>query len=170
MVRNFQNGKICSIRSHQTEKIYIGSTTQTLVGRLRHHKQIETRFKKNSQQIIDGGSYDMILLEDYPCENRNELHKREKYYIENNNCINKKIPTRTRLEYRDTNRDIILGKNREYTRLRKDDKKEYDKKYRDLNKDRLLERHICDICGGSYLSKHISTHNKTLKHMTYIKK
>ena len=34
---NFANSKIYAIRSHQTEKIYIGSTTQSLSRRLSEH-------------------------------------------------------------------------------------------------------------------------------------
>ena len=36
---NFQNGKIYCIRSHQTDKVYIGSTTQTLAQRFGKHKK-----------------------------------------------------------------------------------------------------------------------------------
>ena len=43
---------------------------------------------------------DIILVESYPCENKNELHSRERYYIENNNCVNKIIPTRTSKEFK----------------------------------------------------------------------
>ena len=36
---NYQNGKIYCIRSHQTDNIYIGSTTQKLCVRMAEHKR-----------------------------------------------------------------------------------------------------------------------------------
>ena len=36
--------------------------------------------------------YNIILLENFPCNNKNELLKREGYYIKNLDCVNKKLP------------------------------------------------------------------------------
>ena len=33
--------------------------------------------------------YNIILLENFPCNNKNELLKREGYYIKNLDCVNK---------------------------------------------------------------------------------
>ena len=49
----------------------------------------------------------MELLENYPCNNKYELETRERYHIENNECINRMIPTRTSKEWRDDNKEII---------------------------------------------------------------
>jgi hypothetical protein len=35
------------------------------------------------------------LVENYPCNSKNELMKREGYYIQNNECINKCVAGRT---------------------------------------------------------------------------
>jgi hypothetical protein len=39
---------------------------------------------------------DIILVENYPCNNKYELEAKERWYIENNDSINKNIPTRTK--------------------------------------------------------------------------
>ena len=37
-------------------------------------------------------------MESVPCETKNELHKRERYHIEKNVCVNKVVPLRTKHE------------------------------------------------------------------------
>ena len=69
MPPNYQNGKVYAIRSHSTDKIYIGSTTQLLFKRLSGHV---ADYKRNhivsSRKIIELGDYYIELLCDYPCE------------------------------------------------------------------------------------------------------
>lgn len=55
----------------------------------------------SSYKLIELGDIDIILLENYPCKDKNELHARERYYIEQykDSIVNKVIPTRTIQEY-----------------------------------------------------------------------
>ncbi len=54
-------------------------------------------------------NFDMSILERYNCTNKQELHKREAYYINKlNPALNNSIPLRTRKQYRTDNRDKIL--------------------------------------------------------------
>ena len=76
---------------------------------------LENKFNYiTSFKIFENGDYDIILVEKYPCKDRMELYQRERYYIENNECVNKIIPTRTEKEWREDNAEKI-----------KEDKKEY---------------------------------------------
>ena len=50
---------------------------------------------------------DIILVEAFPCNNKNELESRERYYIENNICLNKNIPTRTMKEWKINNKEHL---------------------------------------------------------------
>ena len=90
---NYSNSKIYKIVCKTTGLTYYGSTTATLKSRLRDH----TYYKKgnrdcSSQPIIDGNNSEIVLVEDYPCETKEELLWRERYYIENNECVNIQIP------------------------------------------------------------------------------
>ena len=40
----------------------------------------------------------MLLIEEYPCETKQELLWRERFWIDNNNCINKYKPIITKEE------------------------------------------------------------------------
>ena len=55
--------------------------------------------------------------------NKEQLHKIEREHIEANKCVNLRIPTRTRKENRDAQK--------EYRNTNKDRIKEYQKKYRE---------------------------------------
>mgnify|MGYP003137938145 FL=1 len=44
------------------------------------------------------------------------LNQRERYYIENNECVNKIIPTRTPKEWRNANIDYIKPMQNEYSK------------------------------------------------------
>jgi hypothetical protein len=46
-------------------------------------------------EILEKNNYEIILIENYPCETKEELHKRERHFIESMQCVNKVIPTRT---------------------------------------------------------------------------
>ncbi len=123
MPTNYQNGKIYRIVCNITGLTYIGSTCQTLSQRLTKHRGCYRQLLANpdkkklvtSVKVIAGGDYDIVLLEKCPCESKEELHKRERYYIESMDCVNKVIPTRTEAEkkkiYREKNKDSIAEKN-----------------------------------------------------------
>ena len=49
---NYQNGKIYTIRSHQTDEIYIGSTANCLSKRLNDHKADYKRWKDGKRNYI----------------------------------------------------------------------------------------------------------------------
>ena len=83
-----------------------------------------------SFDILQNNDYDIILLEDCPCENKDQLSARERYYIESLNCINKIIPGRTDKEYYENNKEKFSQKNKDYFELNKDQIKTYRKQYR----------------------------------------
>ena len=153
---NYQLGKIYKIVDNTNNNIYIGSTCEpTLARRLATHltdyKRREIRNNNmTSLQIFDNNNYDIILIENYPCERKDELHARERYYIESLECVNKQFPGRTQKEYREVNKEYIRAKDHEYylnnieskTRYRNENKeliKQTQQKYRNKNKELIKQ-------------------------------
>jgi hypothetical protein len=128
---NFQNGKIYSIRSHQTDKIYIGSTTQSLAVRFGGHK----RMNCTSREILVFDDAYIELIENYPCADKNELHRREGEIIRTIECVNKRIAGRTLAEYYEDNKEDIKQYNKQYQQDNKEEKKQYNKQYYEDNKE-----------------------------------
>ncbi len=99
--------KIYRIVDNTNGNIYIGKTKQKyLSSRLRQHKY---NTKKNtnrcmSREIIKNGDYKIELIEETNDETR------ERYWIENTECINKQIPGRTYKEWCEDNKEIIKNK------------------------------------------------------------
>ena len=111
---NYQNSKIYSIRSmSRPELMYIGSTTRKLSERFGEHKKIKPN-DCNSKQIINIGDAYIELLEDFPCETKEQLLKREGELIRSNNCVNKNIAGRTHKEYIEDNKEHIAKWQKEY--------------------------------------------------------
>ena len=80
----FQNGKIYTIRSHQTNRYYIGSTNHaTLAQRLGKHRGNYKDYLNNNNgymssfEILQYTDHYIELLEIYPCNTKAELHRRE---------------------------------------------------------------------------------------------
>lgn len=95
-------GKIYQITCKTTGLCYIGSTIEKRLGiRLSKHLYDYKRYLAgnfpyvSSFKIIETDNYEISLIENYPCKNINELRQRERYYIENLPCVNKRIPNRT---------------------------------------------------------------------------
>ncbi len=143
-MNKYEKGKIYKLIDNTNGNIYIGSTIQSLANRKSKHKQatIKKINKCRSKLIIDNGDYDIILIENYPCSSKEELLARERYFIENTECINKNRPIITieerkeyEIKYANENKDLIKTKSKEWYKNNKDKKKEYDEKYREEKKE-----------------------------------
>jgi hypothetical protein len=93
---NYELGKIYTIRSSETVGVYIGSTCDNLAKRFGGHKaSYKLNQNVSSKHIFDYGIKNAYieLLENYPCNSREELNKREGEHIRMmENCVNKLKP------------------------------------------------------------------------------
>ena len=165
---NFSKGiiyKICC-KDVTVKEIYIGSTSNLLKDRKSRHKSCcnnstNKGFNYYVYQYIrkNGGfdNFDIVEIERYPCSDRQELNKRERYWIELlQSTLNKQIPTRTLLEYRQDNRAHLLENHKIY--------------YQD-NKENLTEKKKQKIkceCGCLISRVNISRHIKSKKHINLL--
>jgi hypothetical protein len=93
---NYQESKIYKIVSDQTDKIYIGSTTKKYLStRMAMHRYVNSDQNKcstsyRSGEILKYGDAKIILIENYDCKSKDELHEREQYWIDQNKeiCVN----------------------------------------------------------------------------------
>lgn len=139
-------GKIYKIIDNTNNSVYYGSTKSTLENRLRQHKNAYNSYLKNpnkrktsSIEIIKNGNYDIILVE--IVDNIDEIKDRERFYIENNDCININIPLRTQKErakiWYNNNKDLTINRAKIWRDNNKDIIKEQQKKYSIDNKEYL---------------------------------
>jgi hypothetical protein len=163
---NYQNGKIYKIECHNTGKIYIGSTcSKYLCQRLGKHVEVFTKQDKRytSREVLEGGNYSIKLVELFPSNSKDELLKREQYYIDNTqNCVNK-YKTLVTNEQRKTNSKQYYIDNKIV--YQSNNKKWYEGNKQQINEKRQ-EKHICE-CGGKYTTSHKSEHLKSKKHLSY---
>ena len=104
---DYQKAKIYKLWSPLQNLVYYGSTTQLLCQRLANHKKNHKIYTKDntktsymtSYKILEYEDYKIELVEDYPCNNRQQLLKKESEYIKANECVNKCIPGRTQHEW-----------------------------------------------------------------------
>ncbi len=138
-------GMIYKIACNETNEVYYGSTIQKhLYERISQHKSKFKYWKEGkyhyvtSFQIIERGNYSYSLIEKVECENKKQLEQRERYYIENNDCINRCIVGRTDKEYREDNKLEIKENSKKYYEENKDKINTYKAKWYQLNRDRIL--------------------------------
>lgn len=142
---DYKKGKIYKIVCNNTQRQYIGSTCVGLSQRLVEHRASYNRFingkiknKSSAVEILQGGNYSIFLLEEYPCENRDQLVAKEREWIEKTECINlQKRPillagdqTAHKLKYDNDEewRRMVLDKNKEWRQNTDQDKlREYTK-------------------------------------------
>ncbi len=95
---DYNNCKIYKVTSmNNPEMVYYGHTCDTLSRRFTSHKAPSNKSK--SKQIVDLGDAMIVLVEDFPCQNENQARAREAFYIQNNPCVNKNVPGRTKKQY-----------------------------------------------------------------------
>ena len=106
---NYQNGKIYKIESNLGNKIYIGSTTkQYLSQRMDKHRSNYRCWQVNKKRFLTSVNVfeaygvencNIILIEAFPCNSKDELLAREAHYIRTLDCENKVFPKQTYLDY-----------------------------------------------------------------------
>ena len=130
---------VCNI----TGEKYYGSSEKTLEVRMKKHK-----CKRNtcvSRQIIERGDYDIYQLCKY--DTIEEAKMKEKWYIDNKECINERR-----------------------VRLTEEQKRQYDKEYKEQNKDIINEKKKLKItceCGSVIRKCEFYRHCKTKKHKSF---
>ena len=151
MMLKYNNGKIYKLipRVENVEnEIYIGSTTKEyLFQRLDGHRQDYRNWKSGvSKNYMTSfilfekygmGNVKIVLVENVNCNSKDELIEHEAFYIRNTKCVNKVIPNRTRQEYKRTNKEEIILKDKVYRENNRDVINEKKRKYYLENKERL---------------------------------
>ena len=129
---NYANGKIYSIRSHsRPDLVYIGSTTRPLSERFTEHKCNGHLGK----QIIDLGDAYIELVEEFKCENKEQLNRREGEIQRAMECVNQNIAGRTGKEWRKDNPDICKKYSDNWKHNNPEKYKEIQKKHYDTHKE-----------------------------------
>jgi len=145
----YRNGKIYKIVSDNTNLIYVGSTVNTLSYRLSRHMSAYKKYYEDrgnyvsSFDILEKGEYEIILIENFPCETKKELLFRERFWQEEIPCVNllKAIRTREdRLKWYQENKEEQNERSRKYREKNLDKELERSKKYREKNLEKELER------------------------------
>jgi len=110
----------------------------------------------SSSELIANGNYSIILIEEYPCENKQQLLRKEREYIESLECVN--ICKRPFVTI-----DEVKEYHKEYQQNNKNHKKEYYNTNKDNINQRKSQKVICSICNLE-MRKDTLTRHKQLKH------
>jgi hypothetical protein len=135
--------------------IYVGHTTNFIKRKAQHkytciNPNAEHYNYKVYSTIRDNGNWenwDMIEIEKYNCNDKNEASARERYWYENLKAnLNSNCPNQTN--------------------------KESSKEYRINNKEKIKEKRnkvcICETCGANYTHSNKSRHEKSIFHINQL--
>ena len=186
--KDYKNGRIYKILNYIDSECYVGSTCQPLSKRMATHRK-DSKRDKNGHRLLYAKmntygveNFYIELLEEYPCQNVEQLHQREGYYIRMVGTLNKNIQGQTPRGYRENNRE----RRREYENANKEVFRERKKEYDELHKEKILGRKkeyyvrnkddLCAkkretyrcICGSIICVGVKAKHERTHKHKTRI--
>eukprot|EP00732_Lithocolla_globosa_P001596 Lithocolla_globosa_v1_NODE_817_length_3237_cov_73.340981.p1 type:complete len:998 gc:universal NODE_817_length_3237_cov_73.340981:3077-84(-) len=171
---DYQKAKIYKIESYSNpELVYYGSTCRTLAHRMGDHRCdfVHKKTKSSSStEVFECGDAHIVLVENYPCNSKEELNAREAWYIKNNECVNKVVPGRTVQEYRIEEREKIANAQRKYHLENKEKLNGYSKQYRLSNKDTLKEKKKARVtcgCGSETAKNDLAKHKRSQKHIKW---
>ena len=102
-MNKYINGYIYVIKCNVTKQLYIGSSCIPKELRLmkhltdfKSHVGINKKFRpyRSSFEVLYSGDYEMIEIEKYPCNSKQELEIRETLWIEKyrDKIVNKRLP------------------------------------------------------------------------------
>ena len=170
-------GYIYKIYTLDNKMEYYASTTQRVCKRMADHKYLHKKWKDGesgfspSYPIIDTNDYKYMTMEVMDFDERFELKNRERWYIENNECVNKIPFSASRVEYHKKyykeHKTEMLEKQKQYYKEQKTERKIYAKEYIKNNKEKYDERVTCN-CGTLIRWGDYHQHCKSDKHKTLL--
>ena len=187
--------KLCC-KDLNIKEIYIGSTCNFSKRKCDHKKVCNNKNSKRHNLkvykfIRDNGGFenwDMILVEEFSCENKMQKLQRERYWYEELKAdLNSDYPGRSKKEWREDNKEHIKESKKEYYEANKEqilvkDKERYEankeqilikeKKYREANKEKINEYNKTKVtceCGVEVSNRNFARHKKNPKHLDYVK-
>ena len=106
---NYQNGKVYKIESSLGNKVYVGSTTKEYLSqRMDSHRSKYKQWKLGkinnkirAYELFEEYGFEncqIVLIESYPCNCKDEKNLREGHYIKELNCVNKNVAGRNQKE------------------------------------------------------------------------
>lgn len=151
------NGKIYKLVSlNDPSLVYYGSTIQSLKKRKSsHYYQYKSgKIMCTSSKLFELGDVEIYLVENFPCENRKQLRRKEGEYILNNKCVNVCVPGRTRSE----TLSAYYQKNKSYYQNYYSKNSDYYKNYYIKNKVK------CEECNVYLYRNYVKKHKQSKKH------
>ena len=177
--------KLCC-RDVAVKDEYVGSTTNFQRRKAQHKVDCSNNNKNNLKVYVyireNGGwdNWDMVEVERYEATDKGNLHSRERYWIETfKSRLNGQIPTQTKKEHYEANKEVILEQKKEYYEANKEvilerRKKRYEankealiehqKEYYEANKEKINEKVTCE-CGSVVVKQCLARHKLTDKHI-----
>ena len=147
-MNKYAAGKIYQIVGPDGSK-YIGSTISTLTCRFGNHRRLYKSWKAGKQRnttvftlfdVHDVEKCKIELIENYPCDSKKELERREGEIIKSTECINQVIAGRSSEEYRIDNKEVLREKFKEFYDKNRDKEIERVKQYYIDNADEIKKR------------------------------
>ena len=183
-INKYESGVIYKITNTVNNEVYVGSTTTDLELRMVKHKcdakkrpELSKFYTFMNEHGVE--HFEIEIVEEFPCERKTELERREGEIIKAIGTLNQRIAGRTKEEYMKefeeyfkkykkeykkkwqiNNREHYLQKEREY-------KKTYREKYHDQIREKARAKVECE-CGGTYTLSHKAEHMNSKKHLTYL--
>jgi len=177
-------------KNPEIKDCYVGSTTNYDKRKWNHKYDCNNEKSKNYNYNIykfirDNGNwenFDMIEIEKYNCNDKLELHKQERFWLEELGAsLNCKIPSRSKKEYKkkyyennilkfkeyhENNKQEINEKKKEYYEKNKQEIAEKQKEYREKNKQEIKEKRkekgVCNICNKIMRKDSLNKHKKNI--------
>ena len=164
---DYKKGQIYKICDVGFNKCYIGSTVEKLYVRMVRHRCHYKKYLEGQNhflhlfKIFDEFGIEnckIYWIEDYPCGSKKELEAREGYYIQNTDCVNKRIEGRTKKQWEEENCEKVKSQRKEHW---ENNKERY-------NEERKTQFH-CE-CGSVLRFHGRNRHFKTQKHQRFLEK
>jgi hypothetical protein len=160
---DYQLAKIYKIVCNITNECDIGSTCEPILARrLAGHVAKYKCYLKGkcnnttSYKIIANGNYNIVLIELFPCDSKDQLHARESHYTQTIQCVNMiknqgLLNALGKMEYKKQYYVDHKDQHKQYREEHKEQKKQYNvynrdhiadktKQYREQHKDHLAKQ------------------------------
>lgn len=153
--------------------LYVGSTTE-LRRRRNAHKTIcnNPRVKEYYYPVYvcirdNGGwkNWDLILVENYPCNGVEELRARERHHMELLGAtLNVKTPSQTKQEWTDLNKEHVSAYKHAWHEAHKIEMNRKSRERYYANRSKLREKVMC-VCGVEVCASYLKRHESSKQHI-----